>query len=279
MPEGRRHTPSGTFVAVGHSTRDVTTLASGETLPPRIGGAVSFAGATARHYGLSASIITSTDDPGELQSLLPGVNVVNVPSDQTTTFGNDYSSGERSQTLSAIASGIGIGDIPDNLRSPDIALICPLVREVELESLAWFPDSITGTILQGFLRSWDRHGNVSTSAIEPPMMERKIEIAVVSARELDIAQAEAWSSAARVVAQTRGSEGVGIYVDGVWTDIPVLPVVEIDPTGAGDVWAAAYLIRIRQTADAIDSAVFATRAAAHSVTAVGLVGIEQIPVE
>ena len=271
--------PSGTFVAVGHSTRDEITLASGERLPPVAGGAVSFSAATARHHGLNASIITSTRDQEELQSILPGVNIVNVPSDHTTTFGNDYSSGERSQTLSAIASRIGVDDIPDDLWRPDIALICPLVREVGLESLKWFPDSITGTILQGFLRSWDRHGNISTSTIEPPRLDPKIEIAVVSARELDIAQAEAWSGAVRVVAQTRGSEGVGIYVDGVWTDIPALPMVEIDPTGAGDVWAAAYLIRFRQIADAIESAIFATRAAAHSVMAVGLAGIEQIPVE
>ena len=271
--------PSGSFVAVGHSTRDVITLATGETLPPVIGGAVSFGAATALHYGLSASIVTSTDAPDELQSLLPGVNIINVPSDQTTTFHNDYSSGERAQTLSARATSIVAGNVPDDLRNPDIALICPLVREVELDALEWFPDAITGTILQGFLRSWDKDGHVSTAAIEPPTLEHKIEIAVVSARELDIAQAEAWSSAARVVAQTRGSEGVGIFLDGEWTDIPASPVVEIDPTGAGDVWAAAYLIRFRQIADAIDSAVFATGAAAHSVTAVGLDGIRQIPIE
>jgi 1D-myo-inositol 3-kinase len=271
--------PSWSFVAVGHSTRDIITLASGETLPPVVGGAVSFGAATAVHYGLSASIVTSTAATGELQSLLPGVNLVNVQSDRTTTFHNDYSSGERSQTLSARATGIVAGNVPDDLRNPDIALICPLVREVEIDSLAWFPDAITGTILQGFLRSWDGDGNVSTSAIDPPTLDQKIEIAVVSARELDVAQAEAWSSVARVVAQTRGSEGVGIYLDGAWTDIPTSPVVEVDPTGAGDVWAAAYLIRCRQTADAIDSAQFATRAAAHSVTAVGLDGIEQIPFE
>ena len=271
--------PSGSFVAVGHSTRDIITLATGETLPPVAGGAVSFSAATALHRGLSASIVTSTNAPGELKLLLPGVNIVNVPSDQTTTFDNDYSSGERSQILSARANSIAAGDIPNDLQSPDIALICPLVREVELESLSWFPDAITGTILQGFLRSWDKAGHVSTSAIEPPTLEQRIEIAVVSTRELNIEQAEVWSRAARVVAQTRGREGVGIYVDGAWTDIPTSPVVEVDPTGAGDVWAAAYLIRFKQTADAVESASFASRAAAHSVMGVGLAGIKRIPVE
>jgi len=154
-----------------------------------------------------------------------------------------------------------------------------LVREVEIDSLTWFPDSITGTILQGFLRSRDQDGNVSTAAIEPPALENKIEIAVVSARELNVAQAEAWSRAARVVAQTRGKDGVSIYVDGAWTDIPSTQVEEVDPTGAGDIWAAFYLIRFRESGDAIESARFATRAAAYSVTAVGLAGIEQIPVE
>jgi hypothetical protein len=75
---------SGSFVAVGHSTRDITTLASGEVLPPEIGGTVSFGAATALHHGLNSSIVTSDGSPEELQSLLPQANIVNVPSDQTT---------------------------------------------------------------------------------------------------------------------------------------------------------------------------------------------------
>ncbi|NQW18196.1 MAG: hypothetical protein HQ478_12005 [Chloroflexi bacterium] len=271
--------PSGTFVAVGHVTSDITTLSSGETLRPELGGAVSFAASTARHHGLIATIVTSTNAPEELRIALPGVNVVNVSSANTTTFSNDYSSGERSQILAARASNIGFEEVPVGLRNPDVALISPLVREVGLDAFTWFPDSITGTILQGFLRRWDQYGKVTTAAIEPPDLKQKIELAVVSARELKVEKAEAWSSAARVVALTRGSAGVGIFCDGAWTDISSPTVTEVDPTGAGDVWAAAYLIRFMRTGNTIDSASFATRAAAHSVTAVGLAGIDQIPVD
>ena len=47
----------------------------------------------------------------------------------------------------------------------------------------------------------------------------------------------------------------------------------MDPTGAGDVFAAAYLVRYRETSDALESARFASCAASFCVEAQGTEGI------
>jgi sugar/nucleoside kinase (ribokinase family) len=47
----------------------------------------------------------------------------------------------------------------------------------------------------------------------------------------------------------------------------------VDPTGAGDVFAAAFLVRYRETGDPFASALFASCAASLSVEAPGLEGV------
>ena len=48
---------------------------------------------------------------------------------------------------------------------------------------------------------------------------------------------------------------------------------EVDPTGAGDVFAAAYLIRYHETGDPYEAAQFANLVASFSVEAPGTEGI------
>jgi sugar/nucleoside kinase (ribokinase family) len=50
-------------------------------------------------------------------------------------------------------------------------------------------------------------------------------------------------------------------------------VKEVDPTGAGDVFAAAFFYRLHATRDPWEAARFATQLSAYSVTRPGLEGI------
>ena len=55
--------------------------------------------------------------------------------------------------------------------------------------------------------------------------------------------------------------------------MPGFPVAEVDPTGAGDVFAAAFLIRLQETQDPIAAARFANATASFCVQAPGVTGI------
>jgi sugar/nucleoside kinase (ribokinase family) len=74
----------------------------------------------------------------------------------------------------------------------------------------------------------------------------------------------------RVVVATRGAEGCTLFVDGSPHAIPAIPVEEVDPTGAGDVFAAAFFARLHATGDPGKAARFATFLAGRSVTRPGL---------
>ncbi len=52
--------------------------------------------------------------------------------------------------------------------------------------------------------------------------------------------------------------------------MPAFPATERDPTGAGDVFAAALLVRLHETGDPLDAARFAARVAAASIEGRGV---------
>jgi sugar/nucleoside kinase (ribokinase family) len=55
--------------------------------------------------------------------------------------------------------------------------------------------------------------------------------------------------------------------------VPGFPAVEVDPTGAGDVFAAAFLVRLQETEDPVQAARFANAVASFCVEGPGVAGI------
>jgi sugar/nucleoside kinase (ribokinase family) len=88
----------------------------------------------------------------------------------------------------------------------------------------------------------------------------------------DPALIEKYASQTRVLVVTTGAAGCTIYASGRRSDFPVHPSYEVDPTGAGDIFAAAFFTRLHATSDLETSARFANCVAASSVTRVGLFG-------
>jgi 1D-myo-inositol 3-kinase len=263
-----------TFLALGHVTRDFNLLVPGASPTAVAGGAVYYASHTAHRMGYRTAVVTSSSSPAASKEVMPDTDVITVPSDHTTTFLNDYTFGERVQRLTARAGEIAIGDVPKHLLNPAAALLCPLAGELPLDSLSWFGGSVTGAVLQGFLRRWDAEGMVSIERVSPPRLQKKIELVVVSSRELERAAAEEWAQLAEVVALTSGSDGVEILTRGGWSHLDAPEVSEADPTGAGDVWAAAYLAHFARRGSRSESASFACMVAAQSVTAAGVSAID-----
>src|SRR5258707_147550 len=72
-----------------------------------------------------------------------------------------------------------------------------------------------------------------------------------------------------LVALTRGWRGLTLHTRSGAQDVPALPRPEVDPTGAGDVFAAAYLVRYHEVGDPLAAAAFAACAASCAVEGVG----------
>src|SRR5712692_9697362 len=94
------------FVAVGHVTIDQT--ASGT----RPGGAAYYAVLTAQRLGLRAGLVTSFGSDFPENALAPDVEIVNVPSERTTTFSLAESGQGRQLTLVSRAADIEAEHLP-----------------------------------------------------------------------------------------------------------------------------------------------------------------------
>jgi sugar/nucleoside kinase (ribokinase family) len=74
---------------------------------------------------------------------------------------------------------------------------------------------------------------------------------------------------AEIVVVTEGARGGRLYVKGAPSRYPAVRAHEVDPTGAGDVFAAAFLLALAARRSPEEAAGFAAGAAAVAVTGQG----------
>src|SRR5262249_13103365 len=146
------------FVAIGHVTVDHT---GGRTQP---GGAAYHAAVTAHRLGLRAAILTSHADDFPTAEGPDGVVGVNVPSPRTTRFELDESADGR--RLRVLDRAVDIEDVhvPLAWRAAPLALLCPVIGEVDPALAAGFPDGALGVAPQGWLRHRGAQGVITPAA-------------------------------------------------------------------------------------------------------------------
>ena len=262
------------FVAVGHVTFDVQRLTGCEFDRPEPGGPAAYAAGTAIAMGLSAGIVTSSSPGYPFDTLLPSTEVINVSADATTTFEYSLHDGVRTQWLRSRAANLTRTDLPDSWSGAQIVLLGPVANELPRNAADWFSDdAFICAVPQGWQRSRDVKDRVIVSPAVPSGLSRRIDAAVISEADVPADHVEAWTEIFRIVAVTRGRQGARVYVNGRARDIPPVTANELDATGAGDVWAAAFAITLAETRDVAFSANFASAAAAMSIERRGMLGI------
>lgn len=160
----------------------------------------------------------------------------------------------------------------------DAVLYAPAYHEFRKAPLR-FKGALVGVALQGALRTCDADGRVFRAA-DPlaaalPLL-RPGWIAFFS--DEDTAHPEAFArelAARRILAiLTRGHNGATLFeLDGSEHHHPALPAAPADPTGAGDCFAAAFLVRLAETDSLAEAMRFALAAGALAVEAPGLAAI------
>lgn len=256
------------LVLLGHLSFDYAE----DSDAPEPGGAAAYAALTAKSFGLRAAVLTRTgaDYPFEV---LDGVPTHRLSSPVTTAFRNQRTTAGRVQSLLRRAGNLSRADVPEAWQDSAAVLFCPLAREFDEGAAGWFPHSVTGAVLQGWLRSWDESGRIRLRSDWRPSHGTKLDFVVASSEELTPSQAARWTEVARIVVLTTGGAGAQILEGGHWLHVPAPRVVEVDSTGAGDVWAATFLTQLLEKDDLMAAARLATCAASLSVTGFGLRGI------
>ncbi len=278
-PTGAAREPIDALI-VGHLTRDL--LPDGGWRP---GGAALYAAVTASRLGLRVGIVTSApaDLCANVSSTLDGAPMIVVESETATTFENVYTPAGRVQYLRASAEPLTLDDIPTRWRRCAVALLAPVAGEVAPGLAAALDARVIGAAPQGWLRAWDATGRVRPQPLDGAALDalRSFSALIVSREDLTGPAADAttqeaadetlraWARLVPLVAVTRGAEGADLYRAGAVERYPGSPAREVDPTGAGDVFAAAFLSALARDGDAAAAIAQANRIAALSVEGVG----------
>jgi hypothetical protein len=249
------------YLIIGHLTRDLTPDG------PRIGGTAAYAGLTAHALGMRVGIVTSWGAEiglGELKH----IPIISYPSDHSTTFENIYTDDGRTQLVQTVAPRLDYHMIPEPWRQAPIVHLGPVAQEVEPGLVRHFPNSLVGVTPQGWLRSWDSDGHVHASEWPEATFILRIEDV-----QNDESRIEEMASASRILVITESAAGARVYWNGDVRRFRPPQEIEVDSTGAGDIFAAAFLTRLYLTRDPWESARFANQIAATSVCRSGLDGI------
>lgn len=250
------------YLAVGHICHDVAPDGFA------IGGAAAYAGGLASAFGCRTAVVTSSAAEDNWRSQLPEVMIHKIPADKTTVFENVYTPFGRVQTIHSVAEKIQKGDIPANWRQASIVHVAPIANEVDPEVVSLFTNSVVGVAPQGWMRRWEDNGRVIH--VELPDAERifrQATVVFISEEDLfDSRILEDYRHWARLLVMTEGSKGCTIFIDHETYRFPGTPVPVVDTTGAGDIFATAFLIRYHQTGGSfMEAARFANNVAAHSI--------------
>jgi sugar/nucleoside kinase (ribokinase family) len=155
------------------------------------------------------------------------------------------------------------------------------------EFITLFPrhrGAIIAATPQGWLRRWDSDGRVSPTPWQTadqilPLLDVLIlshddllPFASGNRNEADAVLAE-WSTRVPLLVATDGRHGATLFRQGRAQRFPAYPAHEVDPTGAGDVFAAAFLTSLYKHNDPEQAVAFANCIASFSIEQPGIQGI------
>ncbi|HEV7662071.1 MAG TPA: PfkB family carbohydrate kinase [Chloroflexota bacterium] len=216
-----------------------------------LGGTATYASLTARNMGGRAGVHTSAAYEPGLIDTLGGVMVARIPAEYTTCFVNEYSGGKRRQSIESIAEKLTYEQILAEWRNPPVVHLGPLCQEIDTQLVNRFPRSLVGVTPQGWMRGWDEAGVVQpVDWADADKVLARADAVIIS--EDDVADASViaeWAARARMLVVTLGERGCDVYKEGEapFHSAGFQSANEVDPTGAGDVFAAAFLWHLHQS--------------------------------
>lgn len=241
------------------------------------GGAAAYAGLLAARLGYSTAALTSFGDDFLFASTFSGLNIHRIPAPHTTVFENIYANGQRTQFIHEKAAQLTPEQLPANWREAKTVLLGPICDEIDDTFLNFFDANQTTLCAcpQGWMRQWDDRGKVSAKLIQN--WEVLAKAAIISMSENDVNHdwglIEEIAALSRLLVVTQGDKGATVFHEGVRHHFPACAAIEVDPTGAGDIFAAAFSLYFSQHKNIGTAAVFAHTAAAISIEKKGLEGI------
>jgi len=268
-------------LSVGHTTLD----RYGDDLLP--GGSAWYGARVLHALGARSTLVTAVGrDFGPHDDAFVGLDLHVTRSEHTTLFTNTYPDGRRVQLIETESAPLRGRSYSTHL---DATFLAPVFGEVDLASwlaVARPRSRWIGVGCQGWLKQRGepipgRPGVFSVVPADwPPAPETLAGVDVACLSEEDVRGREALldriTAAVPLVAFTLGRRGCLLLQGARETHVPAFSATEVDPTGAGDTFAAALLFGLARGREPVDAARLAAAAAAVIVEARGGEGISNL---
>ncbi len=248
-----------------------------------IGGASAYSAILARNFGFASAIATSIGKDFEELDSLKGIQLAYQTDESTTTFINkpfrereENISEKRVQYVTSVADRIKEKTIPDEWFDAEIVFVCPVLNELEEKIIRRFKGSVIGVAPQGWMRSVGEGGRIEKKKWEKANeVLPEVDFVIVSEEDVFEEDVPKYVELSNIFVLTRGRKGAELYWDTGkrHEHIPAFEREEVDATGAGDVFGAAFLLRYYETKDVHKAAIFASCAASFVVEKEGVEGV------
>ena len=272
------------YLAIGTVTEDVWK----DGITP--GGTVMYSARTARSFVQNVTVVSPVAPSFDMEGTFPGINVHRIASPNTTQFENIYEktivNGEvrsvRRQVVRPSPVRLNASHITPALSHSAIVHLAPLCNEIDADILGKFDaNTFIGCTPQGWLRRWDAQGHVSQRGAnwtDADAFFKRCNAVVLSIEDVmgDWAVVEDWARRTPFMVVTVGADGCCAYIKGEMHHVAGYHATEVDPTGAGDIFAATLFVALQQRRygdDVLCACRFANCIAAQSVTRPQLAGL------
>jgi sugar/nucleoside kinase (ribokinase family) len=213
--------------------------------PPRVGGAAYHCARALRALRADAVVVTKTSDA----SLADALEELGVPvrwrvSKATAAFSFEYDGETRTMAIDALGEPWSAeearGWVADAIGAAEWVHVGPLARSD-------FPPGTLAELARGRRLSYDGQGLVRRARTGPLVLDPDFDPALLaSVSILKLSEEEAKVVGVRhsvpEVVVTRGAKGAVVHADGEAVHVAPPRRSGADPTGAGDMFAAAYLV-------------------------------------
>lgn len=257
------------FLVIGHICHDKV---PGGYLP---GGAAAYAGLLAARLGFHSAALTSFGEDFSFASQFESINLEVVPAAETTVFENIYTGGERIQYLHQRAAGLSASHLPESWRKTKTVLLGPICDEVSFDLIHAFEDAVVCACPQGWMRQWDAAKKVFPKNLNHWDILSGADIISMSENDVggDWGLIGEIAGISNLLLVTQGLNGAKVFYEKQWRHFPAYPVEEVDPTGAGDIFAAAFALCFSREKNVEHAVAFAHAAASLSVEGKGMPAI------
>ena len=170
---------------------------------------------------------------------------------RTSSFVDDYRSGERRDHVDAVCEAIEPGDLQGEY---DVGIACAITGEVPPRTLARIRE-ISRIVLadaQGLLREIAPGGDVLLRPLHPDAPDQ-IDFLKASRSEAALLDVDALRRRLTLIV-TDGPRGCTLITASDETHVPAFPAQEKDPTGAGDCFLAGFAVGLARGLDPLEAA-------------------------